>query len=177
MLQGYSELRAKIAALEGANLGKPLLRALGLAAIREIGLLTPARTGNLRRSLDKRPRMIGESTAQINMSADYALFVEDNTKPHEITPNARKALAFSTQGVINERFGTQAKSSFRLSGALRAPAMRKFGNAAFIVVRKVHHPGTKGQHMMQRGAEKAVTGSGDVGLVGAIVKKTWDEAR
>jgi hypothetical protein len=176
MLQGYESLRRRFAALEGGNIGKPLMRALGHAAIREIALVTPVRTGNLRRSLDKDPRDVTDTSAKIHMAANYALFVEEDTRAHEITPNARKALAFSTQGIINERFGTQAKSSFRLSGSLRSGALRRFGNAAFVVVKRVHHPGTKGQHMMKRGAEKAVSSVGAKEL-GAVIVKAWDKAR
>jgi hypothetical protein len=171
MLQGYESLRRRFAAISGPTFGTALMRDLGLAATRESKLIVPVKTRNLARSIHLAE--VTDTSARVVASANYALFVEEDTKPHEITPNAKKALAFASQGLINERFGVQKSSSFRLSGSLKVGAMRQFGNAAFVVVKKVHHPGTKGQHFMRKGAEKAIEGAG---LVGKIVA-TWNEAR
>jgi hypothetical protein len=164
MLQGYESLRRRFAALEGGNIGKPLMRALGHAAIREIALVTPVRTGTLRRSLDKDPRDVTDTSAKIHMAANYALFVEEDTRAHDITPNARKALRWAA-----------SSAGRRLSGAPTKLAQRG-GAGGVVFATRVHHPGTKGQHMMERGAEKAVSSVGAKEL-GAVIVKAWDKAQ
>src|ERR1035437_1889651 len=133
MIQGYAALQRRIAAIKGPVLGKSIMSALGHAALNEIKNVTPHKTHNLSRSI-----ILAEVTAtsaRIVAGAKYALFVEENTRPHIISPNAKLALAFASQGVINSRFGVQKTSSFRLTGVLKAGAMRAFGNAAFVVVK------------------------------------------
>lgn len=168
-LVGYEALRRRLAALEGDVLGRDIMRTLGNAAKREAGLLAPHKTGNLRRSIDVVD--VTPTSARVHARANYAMFVERGTQAHDITPNARKALAFASQGIVNERFGTQ-KSIFRLSGRLRTGAMRRFGNAAFIVVKRVHHPGTRAQPFLKPGAEAAIS---KAGLAERVVA-AWNDA-
>ena len=170
MIQGYASLQRRIAAIKGPVLGKSIMQTLADATHNEAANFAPHRTGNLRNTIHV--GVVTETSAEVVASANYALYVEENTRPHLITPNAKKALAFASQGVINERFGVQKKSSFRLSGSLTSAAMRSFGNAAFVVVKSVHHPGTTGQHFMKRGAEAAIKSAG---LLDRVVI-AWNEA-
>jgi hypothetical protein len=159
MLQGYESLRRRFAAISGPTFGVALMRDLGLAATRESKLIVPVKTRNLARSIH-----LGEVTptsARVVASANYALFVEEDTKPHEITPNARKALRWAASA-----------SGRRLSGNPTKAAQRG-GSGGLVFAKRVHHPGTKGKHFMRKGAEKAIEGAG---LAGKIVA-TWNEAR
>ena len=171
-LQGYESLRRRIAAISGPALGVDIMKTLAEKTIREAKLLeAPHRkTGNLGRTIHAGE--ITATSARVAASAKYARFLEEGTRPHEITPNAKKALMFSSQGIINSRFGVQKTSSFRLSGSLKSGAMRRFGNAAFVVVKSVHHPGTKPYPFLKPGAEKAIEGAG---LADRIVAR-WNEA-
>lgn len=154
---GYTQLRARIAAISGPNLGPALMKTLGMATVCEAKLLVPRKTGNLARSIHVANAT--PTSVDVIAATSYARYVERGTGPHEITPNAKKALAFASQGIVNERFGPQP-SIFRLSGSIRVGALRKFGNAAFIVVKKVHHPGTRAHPFLMPGAQAAAAKSG-----------------
>lgn len=152
-LKGYTALSARLKAVQGSNIGPKLMRTLGMAAVREQKKLVHRKTGNLARTIHL--ERVSATSATTVASATYAGFVERGTAAHEITPRAKKALSFASQGIVNERFGPQ-KSIFRLTGTIRTGAVRKFGNAAFIVVKKVHHPGTKAYPFMVPGAQAAI---------------------
>lgn len=171
-IRGYAQLQARFAAISGPVATTQLMKQLGAAAIREQKLLErPHRkTGITGASIRLGPVTASSVVTEVGGAGTY---LEFGTRPHEITPNAKKALAFASQGLVNERFGTQA-NIFRLSGALRVGAMRKFGNAAFVVVKSVHHPGTKASPFMVPGAQAAIQKSG--ATVGAEIVKRWDAA-
>ena len=170
MIQGYASLQRRIAAIKGPVLGKDIMNTLGHATVNEAGNIVHVKTGNLRRTIHLAE--VTESSARVVASANYAADVEFGTKAHDITPNAKMALAFASQGITSERFGAGAKLTFRLSGALSAASMKKYGNAAFIVVKKVHHPGTKPYPFLRPSAEKAITSAG---LTDRIVA-AWNKA-
>ena len=177
MIQGYASLQRRIAAIKGPVLGKDIMQTLGYAAVNEIHNLEPHKTGNLRRTTH-----LGEVTAtsaRVFASANYAAVQNygsglygPKAAKYAIKPNAKKALAFASQGVTTERFGAGAKLTFRLTGRLSAASMRQYGNAAFVVVKGVMHPGVHGQHFMEKGAEKAITSAG---LLDRVVA-AWNKA-
>ena len=176
-LQGYDALRRRIAAISGPVLGKDIMRTLGMAAQAEQRKLAPRKTSNLSRTIHLTE--VTDTSARIVASAKYARAQNDGSglygpkgAKYAIKPNAKKALAFASQGITTERFGAGAKLTFRLTGSLSASSMRKFGNAAFVVVKGVMHPGVHGQHFMEKGAEKAI---GSAGLAERIVS-AWDKA-
>ena len=93
MLQGYESLRRRFAAVSGPEFGVGLMRDLGDAAARESKLIVPHKTRNLGRSIHRAE--VTPNSVRVVASANYALFVEEDTKPHEIAPNAKKALAWA----------------------------------------------------------------------------------
>ena len=88
------------------------------------------------------------------------MYLEFGTRPHDIKPNAKKALFFASQKITTERFGAGATLNFNLSGSLSAGSIRKFGNAAFVLTKLVHHPGTHPAPFMLPGAVAAVQQAG-----------------
>jgi hypothetical protein len=182
MIQGYAALQRRIAAIKGPVLGKDIMSTLGHAALNEIGNLEPHKTGNLRRSTHLAE--VTATSARIVASANYAraqnsgsgLYGPKGAK-YEIKPNAKKALAFASQGGLNRSASLGlvpmgSKLTFRLTGSLTSASMRQFGNAAFTVVKKVMHPGVRGQHFMENGAQKAITSAG---LLDRVVA-AWNKA-
>ena len=170
-LIGGAQLQARLRALQGVS-GRPLLQKMVPIVVREARLAAPKKTGDLQNSIQ--PGAISNTQAEIIAHANYAGDVEFGTRPHEITPNAKKALAFASQGITTQRFGGGAILKFQLSGLLTAASQRRYGNAAFVVVKSVHHPGTRANPFMATGLRKAVAASG--GLAEIIVK-AWNEGR
>ena len=195
MIQGYASLQRRIAAIKGLVLGKDIMQTLGHAAENEIGNLAPDRTGNLRQTI-RAPlgglRDVTASSAMIVASANYALFVEENTRPHEIRPTKAAVLAWATTAAGGRLSGNPTKAALRGSmglgyGSSTAARMRSkmgagsgikmlgatgasSGPVSFSMV--VHHPGTTGQHFMRKGAEKAIQSAG---LTDRIVA-AWNKA-
>ncbi len=147
---GLGSLENRLRAVGSPLLGEKVMRRLAIATVAEARLAVPRKTGNLGRSIH-----IGEltpSTATVIASANYAAFVEFGTRPHEITPNARKALRFAASA-----------GGARLSGTPRT-------GAAVVFAKRVHHPGTKPHPFMKTGAEKAIL---IAGLANEVVA-AWD---
>lgn len=66
-----------------------------------------------------------------------ALFLERGTGIHgprkvPVRTRSGKAMAMPSQAIVDQRFGPQ-KTIFTNSGRIRAAAIRKFGNAAYLV--------------------------------------------
>jgi hypothetical protein len=165
---GVTELRARLIAV--AATPPTMLKMLGAATIYEAKALAPRKTSNLSRTIDV--TSLTAVSVTITAKAAYAAYVELGTPAHDIKPNAKLALSFASNWQVTQRFGAQKGSIFRLTGSIRAGALKKFGNAAFTVVKLVHHPGTKPQPYLKPGAEKAIE---TVGL-GNIVVAAWDSA-
>jgi hypothetical protein len=145
-LRGYEALRAKFEAI-GPRQG--LMRQLGLAGVREAKFLVPRKTGNLGRNI--RVGRVGASNVEIVATTNYAAAVELGTRPHVITPRARKALRFAVG--VNRR----------LSGSPRK-------GAPVIFAKRVNHPGTKAHPYLVPGLRKAAEGIG-----GQIIDQ-WNKA-
>jgi hypothetical protein len=121
-IKGIPQLNSR---LEAIKPNPELMRELGLTAVGEQKRLAPVKTGNLRRTIG-----IGSITstlAETIATANYALFVELGTGPHEIVPRSRKALKFTPKGATRPVFA-----------------------------KKVRHPGTRAQAFMLPGAQNAV---------------------
>lgn len=153
-LKGYEQLRARLQAIKP---NPTTMRLIGTAVVGEAKLRVPRKTATLARSI----RVTDATATNVTVTAEasYAAYVELGTKAHDIVPRTKKALAFYSQGIVNERFGPQ-KSIFRLSGSIRSGAQKRFGNAAMIVVKRVHHPGTKAKPYLVPGAKAAVDNIG-----------------
>lgn len=157
-LQGYPELKRRFAAISGGQATEAMMRMLGMAAVREQKLLVRRKTGNLGRSIHL--KSVTTDTALTVASAHYAPYVEEGTRPHDITPKAKKALAWAATG-----------AGARLSGRPRS-ATRRGAFGGMIVRRRVHHPGTRAHPFMVPGAKKAMAGAG---LAQGIVQR-WNDA-
>ena len=148
-IQGIPQLRARIEAIKP---NEKLLRTIALSAVREQKLLAPRKTGNLGRSIHL--GAVTATRAETIASADYAAYVEQGTRAHEIRPKARKALRWAASA-----------GDARLTGT-----PRKGGRVRFA--KRVQHPGTKAQPFMLPGAKTAIEGAG----LKAVVEKAWSDA-
>lgn len=148
---GLNALQKRLKAISGPQANERILATIGTAAIREAKLLVARKTGNLGRSI----HMEQPSATQVKLvaSARYAAYVEHGTRPHEITPQAKKALRFAASA-----------SGRRLSGSPRR-------GAAVVFATRVHHPGTKAQPYLLPGAKKAVNDAG-----AKVIVQAWNGA-
>ncbi len=145
IVRGVPQLQARMHAVGGAQ-GLP--RLLGLATVREAKLLVHKKTGLTSASI----HVASTTATSVTVSAGHgAVFLEMGTRPHEITPNVARVLAWG--------------GARRLSGALRSGAKPEF------FAMRVHHPGSKPYPFLIPGAKLAIQKTG----AGAIVK-LWDSA-
>lgn len=152
MVVGLSALNRRIAAVSGPQGGSKIMKLLGVATVAEAKKLVHRKTGNLGRSIHISSQ--SATSVTVTASAKYAAFVEEGTRPHEITPNARKALRFAA-----------SPAGRRLSGAPRV-------GASVIFATRVHHPGTKPYPYLIPGAKRAVASSG----LRDVVIDEWNQA-
>ena len=146
-IKGLTQLRSRFEAIKP---NPTLMRNLALTAIREQKKLVPRRTGNLGRSIG-----IGTVTdrlAETIATANYAVFVELGTRPHDIVPRTKKVLRFAIGG------------NATLSGRPRT-------GGQVVFARRVRHPGTKAQPFMVPGAKEAIREFGADDIV-----RQWNDA-
>jgi HK97 gp10 family phage protein len=120
-------------------------------AVRRIGLhlegaakdnVTPfTRTGRLRSSITHTVSADALSTT-IGTRTFYARFVEEGTRPHEIRPRNKKALAWPKTGKTPAGLGRGPQGTFKSSGTLQ-------------FAKVVHHPGFKGHFYMRRALQES----------------------
>lgn len=146
---GIPQLRARITAITP---NADLMRFLGLSAIREQKLIAPRKTGNYARLIHL--GAVTATQAETIAGAAYSIHVERDTRAHEIRPRNRKALRWAA-----------SSGDARLTGTPRTGGRVRFA-------KRVWHPGTKGQHVMERGARKAVESAG---LKASLVMR-WNQA-
>ena len=174
MLQGYESLRRRFAAISGPTFGVSLMRDLAEAAHREAGNIAPHKTGHLIGSIHVAD--VTPVSARVVASESYALFVEEDTKPHEIRPTKAAALAWATTAAGSRQTGSMnvaaRRGSMGLGGKIKMLGVVGPSSGPVQFAKVVHHPGTTGQHFLRKGAEKAVESSG---FVGKIVAE-WDKA-
>lgn len=176
-LEGYEALTRRLAAVNGKAIGRPLMTELGKAAIREAkSLAIPHRkTANLERSIHVTE--ITDTSVKIVAQQNYAAYLEFGTRPHEITPNAKKALAWSTTAAGRRLSGSMTSAARRGSVGLGGKGGIKLvgtgvhsGPVQFA--KRVHHPGTQPAPFLRPGAEKAVK---NAKLLDQVVA-AWNEA-
>lgn len=118
--------------------------------------------GALRLSIRSGPLEHNGKTWRVQFFAlDYIYYVINDTKPHVIKPKDKKALAFSWAGGS----ATTSPLSFRAGGGAVGGLSSRFrlpaGEAALvggrIVLRMVHHPGTKANNFVERAREEAAS--------------------
>ena len=114
--------------------------------MREQKLLVHRKTGNTGRSIHLAEVTASSATTEAGGAAEY---LEFGTRPHTITPNARKALRFAA-----------SPGGARLTGSPRT-------GAAVVFAKVVHHPGTKPYPFMLPGAVAAVQAAGLEPIVNA----------
>lgn len=150
-VQGYQALQRRFAAISGTTGSIETMRMLGLAAVREQKLLVRRRSGNTGRTIH-----VSEVTATsvVTSAAGAAIYLEEGTRPHEITPHAAKALRWAA-----------SPGGRTLGGGIRSGADVRFAT-------KVHHPGTRPYPFMLPGAKMALS---KAGILDGIVRR-WDEA-
>jgi hypothetical protein len=107
------------------------------------------RTGNLRRLINRSaPRFEGtEAFVWFVSPAVYSLYVEEDTKAHEIWPKEGHGFV----GPLRASQGRRAKTDV---GTHRI-ALRWYVAGQPVFARMVHHPGTTGCHYMATAAEYA----------------------
>lgn len=143
-IQGMNALQRRIAAISGPKSGERIMALIGTAAVRESKLLVARKTGNLGRSIHL--ESVTATSARLVAAESYAGFVEHGTRPHIITPNAKKALRWAP--------GAAGGANRRLSGSPRS------GNTSWAFAKIVHHPGTRAEPFLLPGARKAVADAG-----------------
>ena len=72
----------------------------------------------------------------VHSPAEYSSYVEYGTLPHDIYPKNKKALAFQAGGKLSR-------------GTRRRGRTRMIGGGDMIIVKHVHHPGTKANPFME----------------------------
>jgi hypothetical protein len=153
-LEGADKLHARLKAIGQTEM---LLRDIQAQGVREAKLLVPRRTGNLGRTI--RPGRVTADYAEIiaggQREVGYAAAVERGTKPRDIRPRTKKALAWGGPRTLGGRL--------RVVKGVQASAT----NFATIV----HHPGTKAQPYLAPGFQKAVRLAGLTTIV-----RLWDGA-
>ena len=109
--------------------------------VRDVKETTPAKTGLARRSFFMKP--VGEMAVMVYNKLPYAKYLEEGTKPHDIYPKNKKALAWPG---MKGGFGVQtSRSTNKMTGkALKSPV-----KGYVVFARHVHHPGTKALDMIK----------------------------
>ncbi len=115
--------------------GKGLPKLLGLSTVREAKLLVRRKTGHTGRTIHM--TTVTEHSVTVE-AGGAAVYLEEGTRPHEITPRAAKALRFAA-----------SPAGRRLTGSPRV-------GAAVVFAKRVNHPGTKPYPFLRPGAQKAV---------------------
>lgn len=169
-LQGYTQLRERLAALQGDRLTRPLVHMLGAAALREQKLA-------LYEKVERRTGGAGQQvqlgtvtdTSVETVARGVALIVDQGSKPHDIYPVRKKALFFSATGAGTRLTGS-VSSIFRGAKGLARSRNAIIGRDAsggvvradigLTFAKHVRHPGTKPHPFMVEGAERAIQKAG-----------------
>lgn len=155
-VQGIPQLQARLRAV--GQVGPTTMQRLALTTVREAKALVPRKTSNLSRSITIVSAT--ERSAVVRASANYAAFVEFGTRPHDIYPRRKRALAWAA-----------TSAGRRLTGSPRK-ATRRGAFGGLIIRRHVHHPGTRPHPFLGPGAQKAIE---TMDLAGTVVR-AWDGA-
>lgn len=82
------------------NATRTELREAGRQVVNRAKVLAPVRTGRLRSSIRAEPPRILSLRGSLTVGSDleYAAFVNDGTRPHEIRPRTKQVLKFTVGG-------------------------------------------------------------------------------
>lgn len=139
-IKGMNDLQKRLRAIGSPRATERMMQMIGLAAVANAKVAVARKTGNLGRSIHT--EKLTATSVNVVASAKYAGYVEHGTRPHEITPNAKKALRFAA-----------SPGGRRLTGAPRV-------GASVVFAKRVHHPGTRAQPYLIPGAKKAIADAG-----------------
>lgn len=150
-VKGVPQLEARLRAISphDGRVGNRTLRAWQVRTTQLAKIYAPKRSGNLKRSIH--PGSLTPTSARVEASANYAGYMEFGTRPHDIRPLVKKALAWG--------------GARRLSGQLRTGAM------ATNFAKLVHHPGTAPRPFMAPAGKEAMQGIGPATIITA-----WNDA-
>jgi hypothetical protein len=112
-------------------------------AIREAPVGKGDNAGALRKSIQPY-KMETKLRGMVEVTAPYAEAVHQGSRPHEIKPKTKKALAFEVGGFRGYVMSSSGKSYYQ----------NKRGES--VVVKHVHHPGYRGDPFMIRAIEKSM---------------------
>jgi hypothetical protein len=107
----------------------------------------PGNTGAYRRAWDV--RVVGDNVVAIANRSGHAIYVEEDTKAHRIEPIRASILRWRV--AAGRVSAARASRVYTVTKAMRkrvAAGKAKAGDWIFAKV--VHHPGTRGQHVLQR---------------------------
>ena len=97
----------------------------------------PVDTGNLRSSIT--PEVDGFKEGSVGTNVEYAMPVEYGSRPHDITPRDKKALAFEAGGTKGKYVTSKSGKRYYRKGQPGEP----------VIVRRVKHPGTKAHPFLE----------------------------
>ena len=150
-LKGYEQLQRRLNAI---GVTGDFMHQLGFMAVREAKAIVPRKTSNLEHTIHV--ASFTPTSVQVVAGGDkkvgYAAYVEYGTGPHDITPNAKKAL----------RWAVSSSKGFRATGS---PSSAKGNKIGYAFAKRVHHPGTRAQPYLMPGAKRAVEQTGLQALV------------
>ncbi len=112
-------------------------------AIREAPVGKGDNAGALRKSIQPY-KMETKLRGMVEVTAPYAEAVHEGSRPHEIRPKTKKALAFEVGGHRGYVVSSSGKSYYK----------KQSGSS--VVVKHVHHPGYKGNPFMTRAVQKSM---------------------
>jgi len=101
---------------------------------------------------------LGRNSIIFGTAVNYAIYVENGTKPHVIKPVKAKMLAWQ-KGAVAQKIKVSSGGisrgalQYRTSGG-KLTTTKKQGE--WVFAKEVHHPGYIGSHFMLRGVEQAV---------------------
>jgi hypothetical protein len=151
-LKGAAGLERRLTAIAPAtsDVDLRIMRRWQILTVANAKRLVRRKTGNLGRSIH--PGSASETSATVEVSANYAAAVEMGSRPHVILPKYARVLAWG--------------GARRLTGSLRTGAKPEF------FARRVNHPGNRPYPFLRPGAMQALE---DAELLDQVVL-SWNRA-
>lgn len=142
----------------GISMAAPLVARTTRRVLNRAEVLSPVDTGNMRAGHSMTMRVTRTTvTGRVEVAADYAEFVHDGTKAHDIRPRSAKALAF------NWTKHGGVRTIVPRSGLGKGPTgLRKTKRGVILYISKgfVRHPGTKARPWLARALHEVAPPAG-----------------
>jgi hypothetical protein len=148
---------------------KEILRDVQLETVERARSVVQVRSGKTRNSI--RPGTVTARYATIK-AGGASRYLERGTKPHKIRARNAGALFFPSQQALTARSGSRAKLRLTKRGAVTARTQRTHGNAAYVMVKEVNHPGQAATPFLVPAAEDAFRNVAPDGII-----KAWNRGR